>query len=269
METSSKSFFLGLVPESPLLVNAFQFAVAQEIVKYPVNLLFQGHVVLAHRDPVHPLAEGRSLEAQLGIGLPVVNGDGKVQQHGVQPSQRQVHVRLGLAGVHLDVHAPDVGGAADAVQYVLRHRAGQRSDFLSFQVVERLDAGFFFAHDELLGVDVIGRGEQELLFSLRGDLDPVHDDIKVAPLERRQQAVPGVLNLFGLDAQLGRDGAGDVHLKTFEDFRILGVPENIRRAALGVGAPEQYPALLDLVEGGQARPGQAQIVPGDQDDDKD
>lgn len=72
--------------------------------------------------------------------------------------------------------------------------------------------------------------------------------VKIAAVQRGHQAVPLVLHHLRARAEFFRERVGDFHFKTDHPLRLLRIGKNIRRAALGVRAPFEHAALLNLLK---------------------
>ena len=105
--------------------------------------------------------------------------------------------------------------------------------------VEVAETGLAAAHHELLAEDVVRHAEQHLLGPVRCDLEPVHAEVEVAPLQTQDQAREGVLLHDDRLLQLPGDLVDDLHLETDVVVRVPGVLEDVGSAPLGVGAPQQ------------------------------
>ena len=81
------------------------------------------------------------------------------------------------------------------------------------------------------------------------EFEPVEDDVEVAAFERGNELVPLVLHHLGFHAQLRREGVGQVVFEADQSLRLFRIREDVRRAALRIGAPEQHAAALNDGQG--------------------
>ena len=161
----------------------------------------------------------------------------------MRPSS-EVGVDLVLAavvGAHL---------GAGALQDALGERAGQRADAPAAERRERARRRRVAAPDrEPLGGDVVGPRERADALLLVGDLDAVQRDVEVAAPEQIEQQVPLALHRPRPHAELGRERGREIDLEADQVIRIHRILEDVRRAALRVGAPAQLAARADAREG--------------------
>jgi hypothetical protein len=84
--------------------------------------------------------------------------------------------------------------------------------------------------------------------SVSGGLEPVHRDVEVAALERRDQVRPVVLDEALLHAEAAGERVHDVDLEADDLRRVAGVLPEVGLAALDVGAPRDLAAFLDALQ---------------------
>ena len=75
-------------------------------------------------------------------------------------------------------------------------------------------------------------GEYFSLLAILCNLPAVHDDIELIDLQLLLKLCIVGFDLFGFDVHQLRDGVCDLHLKTNQRLRIVGVLEDIGRATL-------------------------------------
>jgi hypothetical protein len=102
---------------------------------------------------------------------------------------------------------------------------------------------------------VVGVGEVHRLGPLLGDAVGGDDEVKPPLAELDEEAVKGLGDPLGLQAQLLGDGVAQVHLKAGELVLLVKVVEGGEGP---FGADADLPALLDLVKGPHLGEGEAE-----------
>ncbi len=101
----------------------------------------------------------------------------------------------------------------------------------------------------------MGVGEVHRLGPLLGDAVGGDDEVKPPLVELDEEAVKGLGDPLGLQAQLLGDGVAQVHLKAGELVLLVKVVEGWEGP---FGADADLPALLDLVKGPHLGEGEAE-----------
>jgi len=220
-------------PEVPPVIDAPQFPRIPEVHHRLVDFPEQFRVLLAEGDAVLHLSDGAPHELDLRIEPRVVDGDGRVEERGVETAVLQVRVGVDLVLVGADVLHPRVDEGEIGVGLL------ESAHHLVRAVLQGGDALFVPPHRELEKGAVVGNGEVHFLLVLRGDFQAVDGDVVEVALQPRNQIVPAILHEFGPHAEIVRDSLDDLHLEADEDVRIGGVGKHERSAALGVASPFQ------------------------------
>ena len=200
----------------------------------------------AQRDRVAPLGDvGHG--GQRRMAADVAGDDDVVEQHGVRPTVLEIHELL------VDPLVGDRDGARLA-QQVPGLRVGQRSDAQVAQRAQVAHPIVAAAGDQPLAEDVVRAGEADAGGARRRHLDAVEGDVEGAPLERRDQRRPVVLDHARADPERARQGIRQVDLEAAERAAARGILEGVGLAPLFVGAPEQLPARRDPCQSSAVRP---------------
>ena len=161
----------------------------------------------------------------------VTGHDDVVEQHGVGATVLEVDELL------VDPLVGDGVGARRA-QEIPGLRVGQRADPQAAQRRQIADAGVAAAGDQALREQVVRAREAHPRGARRRHLDAVHGDVERAPLQRRDQRRPIVLDHTRPHAERARQRVRQIDLEA--DQRAAGrrIFVGVRLAPLLVGAPD-------------------------------
>jgi hypothetical protein len=176
-----------------------------------------------------------------GVGLQPVVVDEGVRQNRGQTARGEIEIGVALGIIELDV-----GGGTVLFQPLAADRGALRADGLALQALGGDVEGNPLLADELQLVGVIALGEVHRLQAFLGDRHRGHDGVELALVQRRDHAIPVLLDEAALGLDLGAQRLGDI---VIEPAQVALAVDGVERRVIAFDADAK---LFGGVRGGQA-----------------
>jgi hypothetical protein len=222
----------GQLRQPPARVDALQLARGFQRRERRVHRVAEVLISLAQPDDIRPARHVRVRQLEVGLGEPVPGGDDRIEQDRVGPAELEVPVRLLLPPVEhdLDLRLP--------AEDLMRQRRRERSHAVSLQLLQRAQRGPASDH-QLLHEREVGSRDQDAPAQRLGVLEPVHDQVEIAPLERGNQVRPVVLHEPFPDRKARSQRAHQIDFEPHQLGGIAGIAEHVRLTTLQVAGPAE------------------------------